>query len=127
MSPEVRGFLDLETSTIFNVVSDPEIGDSATIDPVLDYDGSAGRTSTRSMDTLIQYIDSENLNPVVVLETHVHADHLTGAKAIVQRYTCPIGIGCNIDKVQYVFRRILNTPDVAIDGSLFGFRKKATN
>jgi len=118
-SPEVTAFFNAATNTISYVVADPETGQCAVIDPVLDYDLTAGRTSTASVEAVIDFIESNKLSLDIVLETHVHADHLTAAPVLTQRLQATTAIGNQITAVQKVFADILNLDDVATDGSQF--------
>ena len=77
--PNVSAFFDEATFTITYVVSDPTTGRAAVIDPVLDFDPASGRTSTGSADEVIAFVENEKLGIDWILETHVHADHLSGA------------------------------------------------
>ena len=80
--PVITAFFDKATSTVSYVVEDPETKDCAAIDCVLDYDVSKGQTSTRSADKMIKHITEQGLNLIWLLETHVHADHLSGRHCI---------------------------------------------
>ena len=118
-SPEVTAFFDEATNTITYVVADPETGQCVVIDPVLDYDLIAGRTSTASVDAVIEFIEANMLTLDLVLETHVHADHLSAAPVLKQRLQARTAIGDHITAVQKVFTGIFNLNDVATDGSQF--------
>ena len=118
-SPEVTAFFDEATNTITYVVADPETGQCVVIDPVLDYDLIAGRTSTASVDAVIEFIEANKLTLDLVLETHVHADHLSAAPVLKQRLQARTAIGDHITAVQKVFTGIFNLNDVATDGSQF--------
>jgi glyoxylase-like metal-dependent hydrolase (beta-lactamase superfamily II) len=118
-NPEVTAFLDEVTNTLTYVVADPETGQCAVIDPVLDYDLTAGRTSTASVDAVIEFIETNKLSLDLVLETHVHADHLSAAPVLKQRLQARIAIGDHIKAIQEVFTGIFNLDDVATDGSQF--------
>lgn len=118
-NPEVSAFFDEATNTITYVVVDPETSICAVIDPVLDYDSAAGRTSTESVDEVIRFIRDNNLNLDLVLETHVHADHLTAAPILKNELQSRTAIGENISTVQKVFSGVFNLGDVATDGSQF--------
>ncbi len=118
-SPEVTAFFDEATNTITYVVADPETGRCVVIDPVLDYDLIAGRTSTTSVDAVIEFIAANKLTLDVVLETHVHADHLSAAPVLKQRLKARTAIGDQITAVQKVFANVFNLDDVEADGSQF--------
>jgi glyoxylase-like metal-dependent hydrolase (beta-lactamase superfamily II) len=118
-SPDVSAFFDEATNTVTYVVADPESAHCIVVDPVLDYDAAAGRTSTTSVDKVIQFIRDRNLSLDLVLETHVHADHLTAAPVLKKELQSRTAIGADITKVQEVFSGVLNLSDVATDGSQF--------
>jgi len=118
-NPEVTAFLDEVTNTLTYVVADPETGKCVVIDPVLDYDLTAGRTSTKSVDAVIEFIEANKLSLDLVLETHVHADHLSAAPVLKQRLQARTAIGDHITAIQEVFTGIFNLDDVATDGSQF--------
>lgn len=118
-SANVRGFFDQATNTISYVVSDPKTKRAAVIDPVLDYDPHAGRTSTNQADMLIDYVRSSQLDVDWVLETHVHADHLSAAPYVQQKLGGTTAIGAQVSDVQNVFSGIFNIEDLANDGSQF--------
>jgi glyoxylase-like metal-dependent hydrolase (beta-lactamase superfamily II) len=118
-SPDVKAFFDEATNTVTYVVADPETADCVVIDPVLDYDAAAGRTSTTSIDEVIQFIRDKQLHLGLVLETHVHADHLTAAPVLKKELQSRTAIGADITKVQEVFSGVFNLSDVATDGSQF--------
>jgi glyoxylase-like metal-dependent hydrolase (beta-lactamase superfamily II) len=118
-NPEVTAFLDEVTNTLTYVVADPETGQCAVIDPVLDYDLTAGRTSTTSVDAVIEFIEANKLSLDLVLETHVHADHLSAAPVLKKRLQARTAIGDHITAIQEVFTGIFNLDDVATDGSQF--------
>jgi glyoxylase-like metal-dependent hydrolase (beta-lactamase superfamily II) len=82
--PEVRAFFDEATFTVTYVVSDPDTGHAAIIDPVLDFDPASGRTSTSSADEVVAYVEGNELEIDWILESHVHADHLSGAPYLKQ-------------------------------------------
>ena len=118
-SPEVTPFFDEVTNTITYVVADPETRQCTVIDPVLDYDLTSGRTSTTSVDAVIEFIEANNLSLDIVLETHVHADHLSAAPVLKKRLQARTAIGDHITAIQTVFTGIFNLNDVATDGSQF--------
>jgi glyoxylase-like metal-dependent hydrolase (beta-lactamase superfamily II) len=119
MQPEVTAFFDEATNTVTYVVTDPGSKKCAVIDPVLDYDFASGRTATVSADLLINYIEDNGLELEWILETHVHADHLTAAQHIKEKLGGAICIGSHITAVQEVFINIFNLVDVVADGSQF--------
>jgi len=119
VSPKVTPFFDEVSNTVTYVVADPETGQCAVIDPVLDYDLAAGRTSTTSVDVVIEFIEANKLSLDIVLETHVHADHLSAAPVLKQRLQAKTAIGDHITTIQDVFTGIFNLDDVATDGSQF--------
>lgn len=117
--PEVTGFFDPATHTITYLVADPTTGAAAVIDPVLDYDPAAARTSTGSIDRVLDTVRERGLRLERVLETHAHADHLTGADEIRLRTGAPIGIGRNIIHVQKTFGALFDAADVPADAVVF--------
>ena len=119
VAPEVKGFFDQATYTITYVVKDPSSQHCAIIDPVLDYDPKSGRTSTTSADEVIEYIEANNLEVDWILETHAHADHISGARYLKEKYACPIAIGAAITTVQETFKKVFNLHDFEADGSQF--------
>lgn len=118
-SPEVVGVFDPATHTISYLVSDPATGAAALIDPVLDYDPASARTSTASVDRLLNMVRERGLDLERVLETHAHADHLTGAHEIRDRTGAPVGIGRQITTVQKTFAPLFDAADVSPDGVVF--------
>jgi len=117
--PDVLGFFDPATHTVSYLVSDPATGLAAIIDPVLDYDAAAARTSTRSIDAVMQLLRSAGLTLAFVLETHAHADHLTAADHLRETEAVSIGIGARITQVQSVFGPLFHARDVTADGGVF--------
>lgn len=116
---DVESFFDPDTFTLTHLVADPASGTCALIDPVLDFDPKSGRTSTASADKALARISERGLKLEWVLETHVHADHLTAGSYIREKTGARIGIGANVRTVQDVFTGIFNLPGVATDGSQF--------
>ena len=108
MKPAVHAFFDEATNTITYVVREPEGRACAVVDSVLDFDYASGRTDTRSADAVIAFIRAEELKLDWVLETHVHADHLSAAPYIQERLGGKIGIGDRITVVQETFGKIFN-------------------
>lgn len=118
-SPDVKAFFDEATFTVSYVVSDPTTNRAAVIDPVLDYEPASGRTSTQSADELIAYLAEENLGVDWIIETHVHADHISGAPYVKEQVGGQTGIGANVTAVQDAFKGVFNIEDLATDGSQF--------
>jgi glyoxylase-like metal-dependent hydrolase (beta-lactamase superfamily II) len=118
--PEVKAFFDPATWTISYVVKDPKSNACAIVDSVMDIDYAAGRISYESADAIIAYIEAEGLRLEWLLETHVHADHLSGAPYIQRKLGGKIGIGENITVVQDVFGKVFNEgTEFQRDGSQF--------
>ena len=118
-SPRVQGFFHGPTNTITYLVSDPATGAAAVIDPVLDYDPAAARTDDASIVQVLDAVREQGLDLKLILDTHAHADHLSGADEIRQRTGAPIGIGGHITKVQKVFGALFEAHDVTPDGVVF--------
>ncbi len=120
MSPLVEAFYDPVTGTVSYVAYEADGGACAIVDPVLDYEPRAGRTSTVGADRLLAFVRARRLTVAWILETHAHADHLTAAPYLKQRLGGRIAIGDRIGVVQNVFRRIFNLePGFRCDGSQF--------
>ncbi|QBY02624.1 MBL fold metallo-hydrolase [Rhodophyticola sp. CCM32] len=120
MHPEITPFFDDATNTVSYVVCDPAGKASAIIDSVLDYDPASGRTKTDSADRIIAFVKAEGLDVQWVLETHVHADHLSAAPYLQEQLGGKIGIGKNITLVQDTFGKIFNEgTEFQRDGSQF--------
>lgn len=117
--PDVRGFFDPATHTVTYLVSDPETGQAAIIDPVLDYEAASARTSTGSIDAVMRALEDAGLALTMVLETHAHADHLTAAHHLRTTEGVPIGIGERITAVQSTFGPLFDAQDVTHDGAVF--------
>ena len=118
--PQVDAFFDEATNTITYVVRDPASKAAAIIDSVLDFDYASGRTDTSSADRVIAHVRSQGLDPVWILETHVHADHLSAAPYLQQELGGRIGIGEQIVVVQDTFGKIFNEgTEFQRDGSQF--------
>jgi glyoxylase-like metal-dependent hydrolase (beta-lactamase superfamily II) len=119
VTPNVTPFFDEATFTVTYVVSDPATGRAAIIDPVLDFDPSSGRTSTTSADELIAFVNENELSIDWILETHVHADHLSGAPYVGEKLGGKAAIGQEVAAVQETFKGVFNLKDLATDGSQF--------
>ncbi|CFX23084.1 putative enzyme [Candidatus Filomicrobium marinum] len=118
--PEVKGFFDEATNTISYVVKDPTSNACAIIDSVMDIDYAAGRLSHQSADEIIAYVKEHNLKVEWLIETHVHADHLSAAPYLQQELGGKIGIGEKITVVQDVFGKVFNEgTEFQRDGSQF--------
>ena len=120
MGPMVQGFFDEATNTVTYVVADAASGVCAVIDSVLDFDYASGRTDTRAADAVVAYIKDQGLALHWVLETHVHADHLSAAPYLQEALGGQLGIGDQITVVQAAFGKVFNEGTrFARDGSQF--------
>lgn len=120
MQPDVTGFFDPDTNTVSYVVRDPNGSSCAIVDSVLDFDFASGHTNTKSADEVIEFVRSKDLKVEWLLETHVHADHLSAAPYIQQELGGKIGIGDRITVVQDTFGKIFNEgTEFQRDGSQF--------
>ncbi len=118
--PWVTGFHDPVTGTITFVVADPTQRRAAVIDPVWDFDPKSGRLATTFIDGVSAFLDREQLSLDWILETHVHADHLSSAQTLKHRYGAPIGIGRQVTVVQRTFAAFFDIDgEVPSDGSQF--------
>jgi glyoxylase-like metal-dependent hydrolase (beta-lactamase superfamily II) len=115
-----QGFFDPATWTVSYVVWDRASRRAAVIDPVLDYDFKSGHTASKSVDRLIDYLGEHALTVDWILETHAHADHLSGARYLKAKVGGRIGIGEHIRQVQATFKTLFNLePEFVTDGSQF--------
>ena len=115
-----RGFFDPKTFTVTYVVWDHATRHAAVIDPVLDYDFKSGHTGTASADEVLAYLHSNDLQVDWILETHAHADHLSGARYFQQHAGGRIAIGEHIREVQATFKKLFNLERSFLpDGSQF--------
>jgi glyoxylase-like metal-dependent hydrolase (beta-lactamase superfamily II) len=120
MKPDVTAFFDEATNTVSYIVRDPGSNACAVIDSVLDFDYAAGRTATRSADKIISHIQDNGLQVEWIIETHVHADHLSAAPYIQQKLGGKLGIGSHITEVQDIFGKVFNAgTEFQRDGSQF--------
>ncbi|MCE8018116.1 MBL fold metallo-hydrolase [Halomonas sp. MCCC 1A17488] len=118
--PIVTHFFDEPTNTFSYVVRDPDSRACAILDSVLDFDYAAGRTDTRSAEAIVAFIQREGLKVEWILETHVHADHLSAAPYLHGKLGGKTGIGARITVVQEVFGKAFNAgTEFARDGSQF--------
>ncbi|ABA75198.1 MBL fold metallo-hydrolase [Pseudomonas fluorescens] len=116
----IEAFLDPASSTYSYVVYEADGGQCAIVDPVLDYDGAAGRTCTAQADRIIAFVHAHHLQVQWLLETHAHADHLSAAPYLRRELGGKIAIGESISKVQNVFKALFNLePEFRVDGSQF--------
>ncbi len=118
-APDIKAFFDEPTNTVSYLVSDPSTRQAAVIDPVLDYDNRSGKADVRSADAILKAAAEARLTIAWVLETHAHADHLSGAPYIKAKTGAKVAIGEHIKDVQRIFRPVFNALDVSGDGSEF--------
>ncbi|MCH8466531.1 MAG: MBL fold metallo-hydrolase [Roseinatronobacter sp.] len=120
MTPEVTAFFDEATFTVTYVVRDPNSAKCAIVDSVLDFDYASGRTDTRSADSVIAFVREKGYEVEWLLETHVHADHLSAAPYLQAALGGKIAIGENIRVVQDTFGKVFNEgTEFQRDGSQF--------
>jgi glyoxylase-like metal-dependent hydrolase (beta-lactamase superfamily II) len=117
--PKIEAFFDEPTNTVSYLLSDAASGQAVVIDPVLDYDHKSGEVDTRSAEKILARAEEQGLTILWVLETHAHADHLSGAPYIKAKTGAKIGIGEHIKDVQRIFRPVFNATDLKTDGSDF--------
>jgi glyoxylase-like metal-dependent hydrolase (beta-lactamase superfamily II) len=117
--PVIKSWFDTHTNTVTYLVADPLTRRAAVIDPVFDYEHSTGKADVTSVEEVLKFADENNYSIGWVLETHVHADHLSGAPYIKLKTGAKVIIGDNIRKVQKIFRPIFNAMDVSGEGSEF--------
>jgi len=117
----IRAFYDKSTGTLTYVVYDEQSKDAIVIDPVLDYEPQSSSTATISVDKVLAFLEEQALQVRMIAETHAHADHLSGAQFVKQRYPdTPIAIGEGITGSQATFKRVFDLPDeFPTDGSQF--------
>lgn len=120
MDPQITPLFDEATNTVTYIIADPTTRRAAVIDSVLDFDPKSGRTSTRSADRLIETVRQQRLGIDWILETHVHADHLSAGPYVKERLGGRMGIGAHIGDVQKIFKGVFNAePGFASDGRQF--------
>lgn len=117
--PEIRAFFDEPTNTVSYLVWDAATMEGAVIDPVLDYDFRSGKATFASADAILADAKKRGIKIGQVLETHAHADHLSGAPYIKLKTGAKVSIGEHIRDVQRIFRPVFNATDVSGDGSEF--------
>jgi len=118
-SPFIEAFFDEPSNTVSYLVGDPATRAAAVIDPVLDFDPASGETDAQSVDTILDAARKGGWRIEMVLETHAHADHLSGAPLIKLATGAWIGIGSHIRDVQRIFRPVFAMDTLATDGSDF--------
>jgi len=118
--PDVEAFFDEPTNTFSYVVWDPATLKAAVIDSVLDYDAASGRTNHASADAIVDFVMTQGLAVEWVIDTHVHADHLSAAPYVQSRLGGKLGIGEHIRTVQETFGKLFHANDgFRADGSQF--------
>lgn len=118
--PEVTAFFDADSSTFSYVVKDPQSSSCAIVDSVLDFDYASGGTSQKSADKIIEFVTTHKLTVEWLIETHVHADHLSAAPYLQKALGGRIGIGEQITVVQDTFGKVFNEgTEFKMDGSQF--------
>jgi len=119
MTTTIEALYDERTSTLTYLVFDTETRDAIVIDPVLDYDPASGATWTESVDLVAQLVKKYELRLHWVLETHAHADHLSGSQVLRKKFDAKVAIGEHIREVQETFKRVFDLDALATDGSQF--------
>lgn len=116
---KVKTLYDQRTFTLTHVVWDEATKDAVIIDPVLDYEPIGSFTWAESVDEVTEFVKREGLKPRWLLETHAHADHLSGSQVLKKRFGAGVVIGENIRVVQETFKPIFDLPELPTDGSQF--------
>ena len=120
MPAVIKHFFDAPTFTFTYVVHDPETKLGVVIDPVLNYEPAAGKCTTESVNHLVNYVESENISIEYLLETHIHADHLSGTSALKNAIGGKVGIGSQVVQIQETFADVFNVESsFTADGSQF--------
>lgn len=117
LRPTVKGFYDRRTGSIQYVAACPVTRRCAIIDPVLDFDEKSGATATRNADAILAYVRDNDMTVEWILDTHPHADHFSAAQYLKGKVGAPTAIGERVVKVQELWKRIYNFPDLPVDGS----------
>lgn len=117
--PIIRAFFDEPTNTVSYLVADPATKEAAVIDPVLDYDHATGEVDTRSVEAILAAAREAGYRIAWTLETHAHADHLSGSPYVKAKTGAKIAIGEHIKEVQRIFRPVFDATDLKTDGSDF--------
>src|SRR5438045_4439872 len=118
-APDIRAFFDEATNSVGYLVSEPDSGTAAMIDPVLGFDPASGRVDSRLADSILDLADEAGLTIAWVLETHVHADHLSAADHVRRRTGAKLALGVGILEVQRVFGPKFGADDMKPDGGDF--------
>ncbi len=118
-TPTIRAFFDQATNTVSYLVADVATGQAAVIDPVLDYCAATGEVDTGAAEAILAAAAEAGLAIQWVLETHIHADHLSGACIIAGRTGARVGIGAQVREVQRIFRPVFGAADLVPDGRVF--------
>lgn len=117
---QIKTFFDKDTFTLTYIVWDEKTKQAVIIDPVLNYEPCSSKISKESVNHVCDFLKQEKIDLLYILETHAHADHLSGAQHIKKQYPhSKICIGENITKVQTVFKDVFNFTDLPTDGSQF--------
>lgn len=120
MPAVIKHFFDAPTFTFTYVVHDSETKLGVVIDPVLNYEPAAGKCTTESVNHLVNYVESENISIEYLLETHIHADHLSGTRVLKNAIGGKVGIGSQVVQIQETFADVFNVESsFAADGSQF--------
>jgi glyoxylase-like metal-dependent hydrolase (beta-lactamase superfamily II) len=120
MTATVKHFFDKDTWTLTYVVYDSQSRDAVVIDPVWDYDPAASKMSTQSADEVIEFVEKQGLKVHYILETHAHADHVSGSQILKAQWpSAKVAIGAQIKAVQEVFKGVFNLKNLKTDGSQF--------
>jgi glyoxylase-like metal-dependent hydrolase (beta-lactamase superfamily II) len=118
-APLIHAFFDEQTNTVSYLLADPLTLEAAVIDPVLDYDSASGEVDIRSVELILAKAALSGYKITWALETHAHADHLSGSPYVKAKTGAKIGIGEHIKDVQRIFRPVFNATDLKTDGSDF--------
>jgi glyoxylase-like metal-dependent hydrolase (beta-lactamase superfamily II) len=119
MNPTVQAFFHEPTFTVSYLVIDPHSRKAAVVDPVLDFDSKSGRTSQKTADGILTAAAQGGIEIVWILETHVHADHLSAAAYLKEKTSARTGIGSAVCEVQQYFKPLFNAVDFYTDGRQF--------
>jgi glyoxylase-like metal-dependent hydrolase (beta-lactamase superfamily II) len=110
-SPDVAGFYERETGSIQYVVSDPATRRAMIVDPVMDFDPKAGRTSTKSADEILRHVGETGLTVDWVIDTHPHADHFSAAAYLTDKLGAKLATGEKVRDIAELWRKLYNKPD----------------